>query len=131
MKKYTPYIISVSILFFAALVSSACGVATTLPTAAPVTKRNRLNTVPTMAQVSTSPAVIDNWIVANSGGLYVRTSAGTSSPVIGLPLADGAQVVIVGLPVTTADGAQWVEIATAENGGLTGWVNFRYLVEAR
>lgn len=112
------------------LTAISCGVVTTLPTAAPVKSRPMI-VLPTMAQVSTSPTVIDTWIVANSGGLYVRLGAGTSSPVVGLPLADGSQVVIVGLPVTTADGAQWIEIATAENGGMAGWVNMRYLAEAR
>lgn len=123
MKKYIPYIISVVILFFAALVSLACGVATTLPTAAPV-KNKPLITVPTMSQ---QPTYTPIWRVEGSGGLYVRVSAGTSSPVIGEPLIDGTQIVIIGLPVITADGAQWVEIASAENGGIIGWVNSRYL----
>jgi len=135
MKKYLQdnpaalyYAIAVFVLFFAALVSSACGIATTLPTAQPV-KSRPLILMPTMSQQPTAaPAV--NWIV-NCATLNVRAAAGMSSPVIGDALKYGAQVVIIGLPVTTADGAQWIEIVTADNGGLAGWVNMRYLEAAR
>ena len=112
-----------------ALTAISCGVTSTLPTAAPrplIDMEALYPAAPTMPQTAT------NWLVCHSGGLNVRIGAGTAFDIVGVPLFDGTQVVIISpAPVNTVDGSAWVEVATAENGGIVGWVNFRYLCEVK
>lgn len=66
-----------------------------------------------------------NRVICRSGGLNVRSGAGTAFSSVSV-LADGSRVVLTGLQQVAKDGGVWKQIATP-----AGWVNSDYLCEAK
>jgi photosystem II stability/assembly factor-like uncharacterized protein len=64
--------------------------------------------------------------VASNDVLNIRAGAGVSQSILGYFASDAKDVMRTG-PISSADGAEWVEVR--RNDGLTGWVNSYYLTE--
>lgn len=105
----------------------ACGIVAKLPTApAPAAVNKDFHSYPTGRFADDSKTMV--MTVCNSFGLNLRTGRGTFYAVIGDPLQDGAEVTVLGLPERAEDGGTWLYVA---NNGNLGYVNLRYLCEAK
>jgi cell wall-associated NlpC family hydrolase len=74
------------------------------------------------AIVSGNPAMV---ITTEGDVLSVRQGPGRDNAVVGY-LAEGAQVLVIGGPQTSADGLAWYQV---QGAGLTGWSDGQWLAE--
>jgi len=130
MKGINKFIIDYGLWLFllalAWLILSACGVVTPMPQqSASVTMETYINSKP--APIAEPTDFPRQTRVCNSGGLNVRSAAGTGNEVVSEPLKDGIIVTLTGRQETPQNGVfLWYQIESEE---FIGWVNSRYLCE--
>jgi uncharacterized protein YgiM (DUF1202 family) len=108
-----------------AVLAMACGVQVS-GDVLPTTEPTELPTVIGVLAVPT-PAPLVLATVSNSGGLYLRSCAGTDCGVLAV-LSDGDSVRLVGNPIVTEAMEVWQKVITADG---VGYVDPQYIDTAQ